>query len=154
MALGVTTCSASVYEAFLSEEAIKTFFHGHSFTANPVACSAALASLDLLLLPDCSDHRRRIAALHEQFRLTLAQHPGIKTCRQLGTVLAVEFQTGPTSYFNQVRNKLYAYAMENRIILRPLGNIIYVMPPYCTTNEQLQQIYDVILGMLTIIPAN
>ncbi len=151
MALGVTTCAAFVYEAFLSTEATKTFFHGHSFTANPVACSAALASLDLLLQPACNENRARIAAQHALFRQAFSSQLGVKACRQLGTVLAVEFQTGATSYFNQVRNQLYHYALEKRVILRPLGNIIYMMPPYCTTNEQLHQIYEVIRGMLTLI---
>jgi adenosylmethionine-8-amino-7-oxononanoate aminotransferase len=154
MALGVTSCTAAIFEAFLSDNPAKTFFHGHSFTANPIACSAALASLDLFTDASCQDNILRISQQHEQFRFRIANHQAIKECRQLGTVLALEFNVGETSYLNNVRQKLYQYALDNRVILRPLGNIIYVMPPYCTTNEQLQQIYQVVSGMLTLIQEN
>ncbi len=151
MALGVTSCTAAIYEAFLSDQPTKTFFHGHSFTANPIACTTAAASLDLFVQPECRENIARISAQHEQFRRQIANHPAVKECRQLGTVLALEFNTGETSYFNHIRQKLYKYALDNRVILRPLGNIIYVMPPYGTTNEQLKQIYRVISGMLSFI---
>ncbi|WP_233507335.1 adenosylmethionine--8-amino-7-oxononanoate transaminase [Adhaeribacter pallidiroseus] len=154
MALGVTSSTAAIYEAFLSDNPAKTFFHGHSFTANPIACATALASLDLFTDVICQENRLRISQQHAQFRSKLSNHPTIKECRQLGTVLAIEFNTGETSYFNNVRQKLYQFALDNNVILRPLGNIIYVMPPYCTTNEQLAQIYGVVTGMLTLIAEN
>jgi len=154
MALGVTSCTAVIYEAFLSDNPAKTFFHGHSFTANPIACATALASLDLFMDTACQDNINRISQQHAQFRNQLANHPIIKECRQLGTVLAVEFNVGETSYFNNIRQKLYQYALDNHVILRPLGNIIYVMPPYCTTNAQLAQIYGVVSGMLTLMAEN
>lgn len=151
MALGATTCAAFIYDAFLSHDPARTFFHGHSYTANPVACAAAAASLDLLVQPTCAENRQRIAAQHAQYRQQLTGQPGVKACRQLGTVLAVEFNVGETSYFNAIRHQLYAFALANRVILRPLGNVIYVLPPYCTTNEQLQQIYAVITGMRSLL---
>ncbi|QNF35612.1 adenosylmethionine--8-amino-7-oxononanoate transaminase [Adhaeribacter swui] len=154
MALGVTSCTAAIYEAFLSDSPAKTFFHGHSFTANPIACATALASLDLFVAATCQQNIQRISQQHEHFRTQIAHHSVIKECRQLGTVLALEFNAGETSYFNNIRQKLYQFALDNQVILRPLGNIIYVMPPYCTTNEQLAQIYQVISGMLTLIAEN
>ena len=154
MALGVTSCTAAIYEAFLSDNPAKTFFHGHSFTANPIACATALASLDLFLDSTCQENMQRISHQHAQFRAQLINHQSIKESRQLGTVLAIEFNVGETSYFNNIRLKLYQYALDNRVILRPLGNIIYVMPPYCTTNEQLAQIYRVVTGMLTLTAEN
>ncbi|PSR56439.1 adenosylmethionine--8-amino-7-oxononanoate transaminase [Adhaeribacter arboris] len=154
MALGVTTCTNAIYQAFLSDNPAKTFFHGHSFTANPIACTAASASLDLFKDPSCLENRQRISQEHEGFREEIKDHAAIKESRQLGTVLAIELNAGQTSYFNNIRQILYSYALENHVILRPLGNIIYVMPPYCTTNEELRQIYDVILGMLSLIANN
>ncbi|MGB4773741.1 MAG: adenosylmethionine--8-amino-7-oxononanoate transaminase [Daejeonella sp.] len=142
MAMGITTCTQQIYQAFLSDDKLKTLFHGHSFTANPVACSAALASMHLLLLPQTLASIKRIAARHTQFKTKIAAHPKLKHIRQTGTILALEWQTGRnTSYFNQLRDKLYQFFLSEGIILRPLGNIIYILPPYCISNEELDYIY-------------
>lgn len=142
MAMGLTTCTRQIYDAFLSEDRLKTLFHGHSYTANPVACSAALASMDLFLNKSTADNIRRIEDSHRQFGLKIKDHPRIRTVRQTGTIIAMEWETGTdTSYFSSLRDKLYLYFLEAGIILRPLGNIIYILPPYCITNEQLSYIY-------------
>jgi adenosylmethionine-8-amino-7-oxononanoate aminotransferase len=142
MALGLTTCINKIYDAFLSEDKLKTLFHGHSFTANPVSCSAALASLDLLLQPETLNNIARIEEQHVQFALRISGHSKVKIVRQTGTILAIEWETGSnTSYFNSLRDGLYNFFLEKGIILRPLGNIIYIMPPYCITDEQLEYIY-------------
>ena len=142
MALGVTSCTNEIYNAFLSDDKLKTLFHGHSFTANPVACSAALASLELLTAEETSRNIQRIVERHKQFKDKIESHPKLKDVRQTGTVLAFEWQTGEdTSYFNTLRNNLYNYFLSQGIILRPLGNIIYILPPYCISNEDLDYIY-------------
>ena len=149
MALGVTTCSQIIYEAFLSEDKLKTLFHGHSFTANPIACSAALASLDILLRPETIAGIKRISDGHHGFATKIAHHPKVRELRQTGTILALEWETGEdTSYFNCLRDNLYHYFLKEGIILRPLGNIIYIMPPYCITNDQLHYIYNKIENAL------
>jgi adenosylmethionine-8-amino-7-oxononanoate aminotransferase len=143
MALGLTTCTQHIFDAFLSDDRLKTLFHGHSFTANPIACSAALASLDLFLEPATAGNIKRIETAHQQFSLKIAAHPKIKTIRQTGTILAMEWETGAdTSYFSSLRDKLYLYFLDAGIILRPLGNIIYILPPYCITNDELNYIYS------------
>ena len=142
MALGVTTCISKIYEAFLSEDKLKTFFHGHSFTANPIACSAALASLDILLRPETMQSIIRISDKHRLFAQKITQHPKVRTHRQTGTIFAIEWETGDnTSYFNRLRDDLYNFFLKEGVILRPLGNIIYIMPPYCITDDQLDYIY-------------
>ena len=142
MALGLTTCTNKIYEAFLSHDKLKTLFHGHSYTANPVACSAALASLDITLDPATMLNIQRIAAMHSEFANKINHHHKIKTTRQTGTILAMEWETGrDTSYFSSLRDKLYLYFLAAGIILRPLGNIIYILPPYCISNEELSYIY-------------
>ena len=142
MALGVTTCISKIYEAFLSEDKLKTFFHGHSFTANPIACSAALASLDILLRPETMQSVIRISNKHRLFAQKITQHPKVRTHRQTGTIFAIEWETGDnTSYFNGLRDDLYNFFLKEGVILRPLGNIIYIMPPYCITDDQLDYIY-------------
>jgi adenosylmethionine-8-amino-7-oxononanoate aminotransferase len=143
MALGVTTCTQAIFDAFLSNDKLKTLFHGHSFTANPVACSAALASMDLFLEAETTANINRIADAHSQFALKIKDHPKIKTIRQTGTIIAMEWETGNnTSYFSSLRDRLYHYFLDAGIILRPLGNIIYILPPYCITDADLNYIYS------------
>ena len=142
MALGLTTCSQQIYDAFLSDDKLKTLFHGHSFTANPVAIAAALASLDLFLEPLTTENIKRIEQAHCQFAQKIKDHPKVRTVRQTGTIIAMEWETGNnTSYFNSLRDRLYTYFLNAGIILRPLGNIIYILPPYCITNDELNYIY-------------
>jgi adenosylmethionine-8-amino-7-oxononanoate aminotransferase len=143
MALGLTTCTQHIYDAFLSDDKLKTLFHGHSFTANPIACAAALASLDLFLEPATEANISRIEVSHRQFAAKIQHHPKIKAVRQTGTIVAMEWETGDnTSYFNSLRDKLYQYFLAEGIILRPLGNIIYILPPYCITNAELDYVYS------------
>jgi adenosylmethionine-8-amino-7-oxononanoate aminotransferase len=149
MAMGLTTCSQAIYDAFLSDDKLKTLFHGHSYTANPVACSAALASMDLFVADSTKENIERIANNHSQFASKIKDHPKIKTTRQTGTILAMEWETGAdTSYFNSLRDRLYNYFLDAGIILRPLGNILYILPPYCITDDQLDYIYGKIESAL------
>lgn len=142
MAMGLTTCTQQIYDAFLSEDRLKTLFHGHSYTANPVACSAGLASMDLFLENATNENIKRIAENHAQFAKKIEDHVRIRTVRQTGTILAMEWETGGnTSYFSSLRDKLYQYFLDAGIILRPLGNVIYILPPYCITDDQLHYIY-------------
>jgi adenosylmethionine-8-amino-7-oxononanoate aminotransferase len=143
MALGLTTCTQQVYDAFLSDDKMKTLFHGHSYTANPVACAAALASLDLFLEPATQQDIDRIATKHAAFSETIKGHSRIKTTRQTGTILALEWETDSgTSYFSNLRDTLYHYFLGKGIILRPLGNVIYILPPYCISDTELDYIYQ------------
>lgn len=142
MAMGLTTCSQQVYDAFLSEDRLKTLFHGHSYTANPVACSAALASMDLFIDESTQKNTRRIEDNHRLFAQRIKDHPKVRTIRQTGTIVALEWETGDdTSYFNSLRDRLYNYFLDAGIILRPLGNVLYILPPYCISDEQLSYIY-------------
>jgi adenosylmethionine-8-amino-7-oxononanoate aminotransferase len=143
MALGLTTCTQQIFDAFLSDDRLKTLFHGHSFTANPVACASALASMDIFMENATTENIKRIETMHSEFALKIKDHPKIKTVRQTGTIIAMEWETGSnTSYFSSLRDKLYLYFLDAGIILRPLGNIIYILPPYCITNEDLNYIYS------------
>jgi len=143
MALGLTTCTQQIYDAFLWDDKLKTLFHGHSFTANPVACAAALASMDITLQPETMQNIKRIESMHTGFASRIKNHPKIKTTRQTGTILAMEWETGDnTSYFSSLRDKLYLYFLAAGIILRPLGNTLYILPPYCITNDELNYIYS------------
>ncbi|WP_443939147.1 adenosylmethionine--8-amino-7-oxononanoate transaminase [Pedobacter sp. MW01-1-1] len=142
MPLGVTTCSNEIYNAFLSDDKLKTLYHGHSFTANPIACAASLASLDILLEEKTIQNIKRIEAKHQAFFKEIAGHPKVKDIRQTGTIIAIEWETGnETSYLSNLRNLLYNFFLTKGIILRPLGNIIYILPPYVISDEDLDYIY-------------
>lgn len=152
MPLGVTTCNSKVFNAFLSDDKLKTLYHGHSFTANPLACTAALASLDILLRAETLLHIKRIASRHQEFAETIQGHPKLKNIRQNGTILAMEWETGGnTSYLNGLRDQLYLYFLDRGIVLRPLGNVLYILPPYVISDEDLAYIYQNILQALNDI---
>lgn len=145
MALGVTAVTDRVQEAFRVEDFMKTFFHGHSFTANPLACAAANASLDLLLAPECAANRERIAQAHQQAARRFARLPFLENIRQAGTILAMDYRTYEhTSYVNEARGRLYTYFLDQNLLLRPLGNVLYLLPPYIMTNPELERVYAAI----------
>lgn len=149
MPMGITTCNHRIFEAFLSDDKLKTLYHGHSFTANPVACAASLASLDLLLAKETLDNINRISAAHSGFANQICNHPKVKKIRQRGTILAIEWETGEsTTYLSSLRDRLYLYFLAKGIVLRPLGNIVYILPPYVINNKELAYIYDAILTAL------
>ncbi len=143
--LGVTACTNDIYNAFLGDDLHQAFLHGHSFTANPLACSSALASLDLLLEDTCNAQREMIAKCHKEFCQQWQWHPKLKRCESLGIILALEYQAEGSSYFQPMRDRLYHFFLSKGILLRPLGNVLYILPPYCIQREELKLIYDQII---------
>ena len=151
MPMGITTCSDEIFSAFLSDDKYKTLFHGHSFTANPLACTAALASMELLLQENTQFAIQRITKQHSDFVKTLNKHDLVENVRQIGTILAWELKTDHgTSYFNEIGKKTYNEFLLRGIIMRPLGNVMYLVPPYCITSEELDFIYKNILEVLNL----
>ncbi|MDQ2718436.1 MAG: adenosylmethionine--8-amino-7-oxononanoate transaminase [Bacteroidota bacterium] len=152
MALGVTACSQNIYNAFVSDDKTKTFFHGHSFTANPLACTAALASLELLQKEKCLKRIETIIIQHERFLKKLCRFQDkniIKNLRQSGTIIAFEICTTENdNYFNNISTDFTPFCMKRGVYLRSMGNTIYIMPPYSTTNQELKKIYEVIQQFL------
>lgn len=151
MALGATTCTEEVYQAFYSDDKGKTLFHGHSFTANPVACAASLASLDLFEQEKTMEKVGIIEASHRVFAERLRQEKRITNVRVLGVVLAFEVVTRESdSYFNSQRDNLYDFFMNRGILLRPLGNTLYILPPYCISPQSLNKVYNAILELAAL----
>ena len=152
MALGVTACTQDIYDAFVSDDKSKTFFHGHSFTANPLACTAALASLNLLQRDVCRQQIGEIVNQQKHFLNKLRFYEDknvIKNLRHLGTILAFEVNTTEKDdYLHNIGIVFTKYCLTNGVYLRALGNTIYIMPPYCITQQQLQQVYNVIEDIL------
>jgi adenosylmethionine---8-amino-7-oxononanoate aminotransferase len=147
--LGVTACSGKIVSAFESTEINKTFFHGHSFTANPLACASANASFEILMTDECHNNIQMIAKCHTKFIDSIKHHKNVKHARCLGTIAAIELETTEaTSYTNTIRKKVYQYFLEKGILLRPLGNVIYIVPPYVITENELDYIYRTIISFL------
>jgi len=144
--LGATVATEEIFTAFSSDDRKRMLFHGHSYTANPVACAAARASL-ALLDESCAKRRAAIEAAHRTGMARISGHPSVKNPRVLGTVAA--FDIGESAdYLKPVGAELARYALERDVFLRPLGNVAYLLPPYCTTADQLEQVYDVIASFL------
>jgi adenosylmethionine-8-amino-7-oxononanoate aminotransferase len=150
--MGVTAATQEIFDAFYHDDRTRMLYHGHSYTANPTICAAALASLDLLLHDSCTEARRRIIRQHAAFAETIAGHALIADVRQMGTILAMELQTDDASYHAGLRDTMYRFFLERGIIMRPLGNIIYILPPYCITDEELGMIYAAIRELLEYLP--
>lgn len=142
MAMGVTVCSNQLFESFLSSDRKKTLFHSHSFTANPLACAAANASMDLMEKEETWTSIAAIEKCHEAWKIRMTSHPGIKNIRYIGTILACELETNEKDdYLNPIRGKAYDYFIKKGILLRPLGNTLYILPPYCIKPSELVLIY-------------
>ena len=147
MPLGATAVRQGVFDEFLRDDRRLTLFHGHSFTANPLACAAARASL--ALLDDASAARRSaIERSHRAGIARLATHPRVRQPRVLGTVAAINLDAPDTGYLSAIGPRLASFALDNDVFLRPMGDVVYVLPPYCTTDEQLTRVYDVIAAFL------
>jgi adenosylmethionine-8-amino-7-oxononanoate aminotransferase len=144
-----TTCTQDIYDAFLSDEKYKMLFHGHSYTGNPLGCAAAIAGLEVFEQENIIERIEHIAAKHSQFQQKVSMYKHVKEARQTGTILAIEIDTGEQSgYLNSVRDKAYQYFLSRNILLRPLGNVVYILPPYCITDAELDEVYSAIENFL------
>jgi adenosylmethionine---8-amino-7-oxononanoate aminotransferase len=142
--LGATVVRDEIYEAFLSADRRRTFFHGHSFTANPLACAVALASLRIF---DEEDVMGRVARLEARLKTglePLRALPHVGDVRVLGGVGAVELVSGdgPHGYLDDIGPRLAAAFLERGLLLRPLGHVVYVMPPYVITDAEVDDMLD------------
>lgn len=151
--MAVTTFTHELFDGFYDEDVNKALFHGHTFTANPTGCAAALASLELLQTPEMQDNIARINRQHLEFMKRLEQHPKIKEIRVRGVILALEIRRPENEdYYGDFRNRLYDFFIDRGVILRPVGNIIYILPPYIIAEELLANIYEtVVLALEKIV---
>jgi adenosylmethionine-8-amino-7-oxononanoate aminotransferase len=157
MALGATACTQDIFNAFLSDDRRRTFFHGHSYTANPIACAAGLASLDLLQKKACIEKIQAISKKNECFlkeKLSRMDPELVLNPRTIGTILAFELNSSRHEYINQVGDLVRKEAIKQCVYLRPLGNTVYIMPPYCITDAQLEKIYQLLLSLPALLRKN
>jgi adenosylmethionine-8-amino-7-oxononanoate aminotransferase len=143
--LGVTATTGKVYDAFLSDDQARTFFHGHSYTANPLACAVGLASLDLFR----EEHvLERVTKLEQQLRAGFEPLRALGDVRVIGGVGAVELSSDQPGYLDRIGPRLAAAFLERGLLLRPLGNVVYFMPPYCIAESEAAWALDQIAAVL------
>lgn len=141
--LSITATTEEIYAAFLDGSFDRAFAHGHSFTANPLGCAAALASFDLTVSADCAARRAAIEARHRRGIAELSQHPKLARGRVRGTIAAIEAKDAG-AYGGDLSRRLKAYFLERGLLIRPLGTVLYLLPPYCVAEEELDRAYSVL----------
>lgn len=148
--MAITSCTQNIYNAFLSNDMAKGFFHCHTYSANPVACAAAIAGIELLTSQNVQDNIKSIMNAHNTFEKRIQNHPKVKTTRHLGVIFALDLNTKMTRY-GDLRDKLLKFFMDRGVFLRPLGNTIYIQVPYVISDSELQKVYQAIEDVLETI---
>ena len=146
-----TLCSEEVYAAFLATDRMHTFFHGHSYAGNPLGCAAALANLEIFESEPVFERIRSIERIHRERLPLIRESDLVGETRMIGTVAALELETDDPGYLSDVRPVLYDFFINHGILLRPLGNVIYILPPYVIQPDELHFVYDVVAEALTHI---
>jgi adenosylmethionine---8-amino-7-oxononanoate aminotransferase len=142
MPLSVTVCKESIYEAFLGESFDKAFAHGHSFTANSLSCAAAVASLGLFKSENSLEKIKNIEKIHRERMLPFTRSPKVEKPRVTGVIAALDFVTSDPGYSSKLAPLLKDFFIKRGLLIRPLGNVLYLLPPYCISESDLHRAWD------------
>ncbi len=148
MALTITT--EDIYKEFLDSKNKKTFLHGHSYTANPLACAAAIASLEIFEEIDVLEKIKRINKIHREELFKLEKYDFLEKFRTIGLISAFEIKNNSgygSNFSNDLKNKFF----EAGLLLRPLGNVVYFLPPYCISEEDLRNSYKNVIDVISTV---
>jgi len=148
--LAATFATDQIHDAFTGGERTRAFFHGHSYTANPIACAAANASLRIFQDEPVFERIAAIEKVHAARLAAFSSHSSVADVRHIGTVAAIELKVPDAGYLSSLRPRLYQYFLNRGVLLRPLGNVVYILPPYVITPEQLNFVYDVIEDSMSL----
>src|SRR5215469_3544478 len=140
--MGATVCTNEIHEAFVGRDRSRTFYHGHSFTGNPIAAAAGAASLKIFEREPVFERIARISRIHAERLAAIRNHPAVGEARSIGTMAAIELKANDPGYASALRPKLYNFFIEAGLLLRPLGNIVYVLPPYVISSDELNYVHD------------
>ncbi|MFZ9753645.1 MAG: adenosylmethionine--8-amino-7-oxononanoate transaminase [Cyanobium sp.] len=140
--MGVTLASEALFQGFVAPDPSRTLFHGHSFTANPLGCAAALASLDLL--EQAPERHEGMEARHRPHLERLARHRLVRAPRLLGSIAAFDLAVDNPGYLNPAGRRLQDLVWQRGVFLRPLGQVVYLLPPLAIDDDQLARCYEAI----------
>jgi adenosylmethionine-8-amino-7-oxononanoate aminotransferase len=152
--MGATLCTDEIQAAFRSQDRARTFYHGHSYTGNPIAAAAGAASLKIFQDEPVFQRIAAISQIHSERLAAIRNHPAVAETRMIGTMAAVELRADDAGYFSKLRPALYRFYLDAGVLLRPLGNVIYVLPPYVIQPADLHLVHDVIAESLDRVAAN
>ncbi|WP_432283894.1 adenosylmethionine--8-amino-7-oxononanoate transaminase [Aminobacter sp. BA135] len=142
--LAATLATDAIFRAHFSTDRSKTFFHSSSYTANPIACAAALANVSIWRDEPVTERVAALSRLQAEKVARFRDDPRFENVRTAGTIAAVDLRVGKAGYLAEVGPKLRAFFLERGLLVRPLGNVIYVLPPYCVTSAELDRLYDAV----------
>ena len=148
--MSITSCTQEIYDGFLSNDISKGFFHCHTYSANPIACTAAIAGIELLQSEEIQQNIQQISNAHSAFNERIKTHPKVKSTRQIGVIFALDLNTTMARY-GDLRDKILKFFMDRGVFLRPLGNTIYIQVPYVISANQLEKVYQTIEDCLEIV---
>jgi adenosylmethionine-8-amino-7-oxononanoate aminotransferase len=140
--MGATVSTDTIHASFVGTDRSRTFYHGHSYTGNPIAAAAGAASLRIFEKEPVFDRIATIARIHGERLAAIKNHPAVGNVRSIGTMAAIELRAEDAGYFSTVKPKLYKFFLDAGVLLRPLGNVLYVLPPYAITADQLHFVHD------------
>jgi adenosylmethionine-8-amino-7-oxononanoate aminotransferase len=148
--MGATICQKHIYDAFYHPDRGKMFMHSTSFTGNPLACAAAAASMQVFEDEDVQGRINRISVSHAAAVPRMRAIEGVTNARHLGTIMALDVAAAGEGYIAEISPILYRMFLEQDVLLRPLGNTVYILPPYCITSDELERIYACIEHIIPI----
>jgi adenosylmethionine-8-amino-7-oxononanoate aminotransferase len=146
MPLAVTMASAPIFGAHWSDDRARMFYHSSSYTANPIACAAAAANLAVWREEPVQERIDLLAARQAEGLAKLGALPGVSNPRQCGTIVAIDIGGGAEGYLSTQAPRLLRFFRENDVLLRPLGNTVYAMPPFCIEEADLRRVHEVMAG--------
>jgi len=148
--MAATVCTGEIHDAFLADDSSRTFYHGHSYTGNPIAAAASVASLKIFESEPVFERISAISKIHCQRLSAIQEHPAVAEVRSIGTMAAVELKADDPGYFSKLRPKLYDFFIDAGVLLRPLGNVIYILPPYVISSAELNFVHDQVADVLDL----
>ncbi len=149
--LGLTVCSDDIFKHFLTQDRTKTFFHGHSFTANPIACAAANANLDLFEQPETQKNLIQLYQNLANVAEKLTRYSFLYNVRHKGGILAFELGQPERHYLNAISQRIRNFYLEKNMLVRPLGNTVYIIPPYCISEQDIQAFFEATIQINTLL---
>jgi adenosylmethionine-8-amino-7-oxononanoate aminotransferase len=143
MPMAITSCTSDVYDAFYDDELAKGLFHGHTYSGNPLGCAVASAAIDLLTSEEIQENIKRITTSNLAFKTKIESHPSVAAVRTKGVILAIDLAIEMERYGNK-RNEMFQWFWQRGLFLRPLGKTVYIVPPFTSSKEEMDFVYELL----------